>query len=315
MRTRRSLPTFVRSAFAFVLTSVSLPALAEDGPAPGEPPSTAPSGAATEAETKAPGAAEAPPADASATPVPAGSPAAGSSSPVEPPRVLPVLATPAAAQKDEVVDEPDDGALRYHQDHFLGFVAARVGKVSSSGFDPFSDSDELPQFSAAFGKTLMVAGNFSLAGLFLYDIGGQSGQARGMDTELVVHRLTLGAEARYHFMRQLFVFGRAAPGAIHSIAKLEDRTAGMQTLEARHWVFATDLSAGAMFELSGWSGDSKKRRPSVWVAVDGGYGFAGTSELSFTADGDGPPERAEPIELGELALAGPFLRFAAVLTY
>ena len=137
------------------------------------------------------------------------------------------------ARSDAPAEEPDDGKLGYHQDHFLGFVGGRVGKISSPGLDPFSDSDELAQFSVGLGKTIMTAGNFSVAGLFVYDIGGHSGEARGAETDLVVHRLTLGGEARYHFLRQLFVFGRVAPGAIHSIAKVRDPSAGDANSRAR----------------------------------------------------------------------------------
>jgi hypothetical protein len=314
MRAPRSLTTFIGSALGMLATSIGLPVFAQDGPAPGEPANPAPVDeappAAADSEASSPDRGGA---------VPSGDPGFAASSapqPSEPPATLPVLASPSAKMPvDEAVEPPDDGALRYHQDHFLAFAGARVGKVSSSGYDPFAESDELAQFSVAFGKTMLTAGSFSIAGLFLYDVGGHSSEARGADTDLTVHRLTVGAEARYHFIRQLFVFGRVAPGAIHSIAKVDDPTTGGQTLAARHWVFATDLSAGAMLELSGWSGDSRKRRPSVWFAVDGGYGFAGESELSLSADGGGGPERAEPVELGALALAGPFLSFAAVLTY
>jgi hypothetical protein len=316
MRTLRPLVALVGAAFGATLTSTALPVFAQDGPAPGDTTSP-PSGAEKPASGPGTGATPPPAGEvdaASLDPGFAGPPADMPPPPSEAPSRLPALASSQVTPKDAAPEEPDDGALRYHQDHFLGFVGARVGKISSSGLDLFSDSDELAQFSLGLGGTLMKAGNFSIAGLFLYDIGGHSGEARGADTDLTVHRLTLGGEARYHFIRQLFVFGRVAPGVIHSIAKVEDRTAGAQTLAARHWVFAADLSAGAMLELSGWSGDSRKRRPSVWLAFDGGYGFAGESELSLSADGGGP-ERAEPVELGELGLAGPFLRFAAVLTY
>jgi hypothetical protein len=296
---------------ALVGATSASPAFAQDGPAPAP--------AADPASPAAPPASEAPASPPGAPePAPPPSPSPEAQPASTPPPELPVLVSGSAGAErpeDAAAEEPDDGALRHHQDHFVGFAGARVGKISSSGLDPFSDSDELAQFSVGFGRTLMTAGNFSIAGLFLYDIGGHSDDARGAESDLTVHRLTLGGEARYHFIRQLFVFGRVAPGAIHSIAKIEDRTAGVQTLAARNWVFATDLSAGAMLELSGWSGNSKKRRAGVWLTFDGGYGFAGESELSLTADGDAGPERAEPVELGPLALAGPFLRFAAVLTY
>jgi len=307
---------FVASSLvsALAVTSVTLPAFAQDGPAPqpaGEPASPAPN--------------QPPSGDA---PAPAPSPPEASPAPEPSPSVAPPSAEPspgltflasrrveADARNDESAEPPDDGKLGYHQDHFLGFIGARVGKISSPGLDPFSDSDELAQFSVGFGSTVMTAGNFSVAGLFLYDVGGHSGEARGEESDLVVHRLTLGGEGRYHFFRQLFVFGRVAPGAIHSIAKLEDHSAGSVTLAARDWVFATDLSAGASFELTGFAKGASKRRPSVWLTFDGGYGFAGESELSLSADGNAGPERAEPVDMGTLALGGPFLRFSAVLTY
>jgi len=226
-----------------------------------------------------------------------------------------VTTGPQPKQADEAAPEPDDGKLRYHQDHWVGYLGFRVAKISSEGFDPFADSDELAQFSVGLGRTVLTAGNFSLAGLFLYDIGGRSNEARGAKTELTVHRFTVGAEGRYHFIRQLFVFGRVAPGAIHSIAQLEDVSTSVVNQSARNWVFATDLSAGAMFELTGFAKTGNKRRPNLWITLEGGYGFAAASELSMTPDGDAGPERAEPVELGSLGLSGPFMRSAFVLTY
>lgn len=283
-------------------------AFAQDGPAaPPADPAPSPSAPAAAPETSTP------PAEVA----PVETPAATTAAPSEPPQTLGFApaAPPSAARTDEAPVEPDDGKLHHHQDHFLGFVGVRVGKVSSAGLDPFSDSDELAQFSFGFGKTLFTSGDFSLAGLLLYDIGGHTDEARNAETDLTVHRLLVGAEARYHFIRQLFVFGRVAPGAVHSIAKLEDHTAGNLTLAAREWVFATDLSAGATLELTGWKGNASKRTLGVWLVFDGGYGFAGESELSLEPDGSSGPERTEPVELGPLALGGPFLRFSAMLTY
>jgi hypothetical protein len=294
-------------AFAAALAS-PIVAIAQDGPAtPAAEPAPSPNAPAAVAEPAAP----------AAEPAPAEPPSTTTAEPAEPPKTLGFApsAPPSPAQKDEAEAEPDDGKLHHHQDHFLGFVGVRVGKVSSAGLDPFSDSDELTQFSVGLGKTLFTSGDFSLAGMLLYDIGGHTGQARNADADLTVHRLLVGAEARYHFIRQFFVFGRVAPGAVHSIAKLEDHTAGDLTLAAREWVFATDLSAGATLELTGWKGSTSKRTLGVWLVFDGGYGFAGESELSLEPDGSSGPERTEPVELGPLALGGPFLRFSAMLTY
>jgi hypothetical protein len=309
---------FLAIAASFV-TSLAAPAvLAQDAPPPAAPanPWTAP----TEPAPTTPANPAPPPSDASTPPadeddkeaVPPATPAPG--------LVYSSSQTDAAKDRDQKrsdaeTQEPDDGKLRHHQDHWVGTLGFRVGKISSEGFDPFADSDELAQFSVGFGRTIVTAGNISLAGLFLYDIGGRSGEARGATTDLTVHRLTLGIEGRYHFIRQLFVFGRVAPGTIHTIATLEDVSTIVVNQSARNWVFATDLSAGAMFELTGFPGHQRKRRPNLWITFEGGYGFAGKSELSMTPDDDSGPERAEPIELGSLALNGPFMRGAFVLTY
>ena len=318
--------SFVPRFIALAAALLALPAHAQetDGPAPtptpGEPlnPWQAPAPSKSDA------------AAAPTTPPSAGAPEPAKDSDetpgVEPPKPSPALIflqsrREASAARDkqrkdqQQLDEPDDGTLGHHQDHWIGLVGARVGKMTSSGFDPFADSDELAQFSLGFGRTIVSAGNLSLAGLFLWDVGGRSGTARGVTSDLIVHRLTFGAEGRYHFFRQLFMFARVAPGALHSIATLEDDLASVENRGARNWVFATDLSGGAMFELTGF-GRSRKRLPSAWIALDGGYGFAGESELSLTPDtpGDGP-ERGEPVNLGPMALRGAFLRGAVVVTY
>jgi len=309
----------------FALASVmsgalfATPAVAQDdsAPPPTETTPPAPTSAPSEAAPTPP-ATDAPPATAATET----KPEAAQGSAAKPAKPAPkaefvVLAEDNRRQEqaDAEVDEPYDGNLRHHQDHWLGFIGFRVGKISSSGFDPFADSDELAQFSAGVGRTVMTSGSFSLAGLFLYDIGGRSSEARGANTDLTVHRLTLGAEPRYHFLRQLFVFGRVAPGAIHSIAKIEDLSTGVSNQATRDWVFATDLSAGATLDLSGFSKYSRKRKVAAWISFEGGYGFAGETELSMTADGSDGPVRAEPLDLGELALAGPFMRGTFVLTY
>jgi hypothetical protein len=312
---------FLAIAASLVTSLVAPCVLAQGTPAPTEPanPWTAPSEPAP-ATSPSPATPAPPPSDASTPPA-----AEDDEDAVKPATPAPGLVysssqTGAAQARDQKrtdaeTPEPDDGKLRHHQDHWVGTLGFRVAKISSEGFDPFADSDELAQFSVGLGRTIVTAGNLSLAGLFLYDVGGRSNEARGATTDLTVHRLTLGIEGRYHFIRQLFVFGRVAPGTIHSIAALEDVSTIVSNQSARNWVFATDLSAGAMFELTGFPGNQKKRRPNLWITFEGGYGIAGKSELSMTPDDDSGPERAEPIELGTLALNGPFMRGAFVLTY
>jgi hypothetical protein len=320
MNKRISAQWSVALAAVFGTALLATPARAQDGaapPAPGEPvnPGQAP------APTPAPAPAPAPATPPASEPVKDSDETPGMESTKPSPALIFLQSSRDAAaarerqRGDRDVEPPDDGKLRYHQDHWIGLIGARVGRVTSPGLDPFAASDEVAQVSLGLGGTVLTSGNFSLAGLFLYDGGGRSGTARGAESDLTVHRLTLGAEGRYHFFRQLFAFGRVAPGALHSIASIDDDW-GVQSRAARNWVFATDLSAGAMFELAGWVGNSRKRRMSAWISFEGGYGYSGESELTLTPaePGDGP-ERGEPVELGPLALSGPFLRAALVVTY
>jgi hypothetical protein len=304
-------------------TFVATPTFAQEAPAsapPGEP--------VNPWTTTPPASAETAPAPAAPTTPSAASPssetAPGVAPTVAPPGETPKAATsaapPAAAHQDRPSEEPDDGKLHGFQQHLLFFGGGRVAKVSSKGFDPFADSDELAQFELGVGGTLLSSGNLSLAGLFLYDIGGRSDTARGAKSELTVHRLTLGAEGRYHFFRQLFVFGRVAPGVVHSIASIADQSADVDQREARDWVFATDLSAGASLALTNWRGSANKRKVNAWFSVDGGYGFAGESDLKLAPDASpgeegGGPERGEPVDMGTLSLRGPFMRVVFVLSY
>src|SRR5450631_4446863 len=117
--------------------------------------------------------------------------------------------------------------LGSHQPHLEASLGARVSKVADAGYDPFADSDELAQVSMGLGGTLFAYGRFSLAAVGFWDYGTHSGEARGAQTSLVVHRLSVGPELRYHLLAPLYVFVHALPAFAHSEASLDDGVAAV----------------------------------------------------------------------------------------
>jgi len=262
------------------------------------------------------------------TPAPATTPAAAepaaaepaAAEPTAPPASTPpsTTAQPANPMKPVVPDEPphpDDGRMGTHQEHWVVGIGLRENFVASSGFDPFSTNNVLPQFSVNAGRVLFASGRLSLAALALFDYGSVKANARALDTSLSVARVTAAAEGRYHFWRRFYVFGRVAPGALYSGATLSDPIAGGEQ-HSNSWAFATDLSLGAAVEFAG-EARGASNRPRGWIGLDGGYGWAQASKLAFKSSGSdaNAPARLEPVDLGELAVRGGFFRVNGTITF
>jgi hypothetical protein len=194
-------------------------------------------------------------------------------------------------------------------------LGGRFAFITSSGYDPFSTNNSLPQSSIGVGRTVMAMDDFSTAVGAFWDWAPRiEAAARGAETSLGVHRLTLGLEGRYHLLRRLYVFARLAPGAVRTDATLSDRAADLER-EAGAWVFAADLSGGAAFELAGESRGASNR-PRFWATADGGYGWSASSSQLFEApEGNPSPARLQPLDFGDIAIRGGFFRLAMALTY
>jgi hypothetical protein len=214
----------------------------------------------------------------------------------------------------EAAAEPERG-LGSHQRHFLPSLGVRASFVADEGFDPFATDDVFVQLTVGLARTVFVVGDLSLAVDAHWDYGGRSGQARGLPTELEVHRLSAGPELRYHVLPILYGFSRISPALLNARAALSDDASDV-TLYARHWTYGLDATLGATVELYGMeSGASNK--PRIWASVEGGYGFGAPVDLSFAPDRDetNAPLRLEPVELGELALSGPLFRVVAAVSF
>jgi hypothetical protein len=197
--------------------------------------------------------------------------------------------------------------LAAHQPHLQASIGLRVSKVPDSGYDAFSDSDELAQVSLGLGGTLFRHAGFSLAAVGFWDYGQQSSTARGSATALDVHRLTVGPELRYHLIPPLYFFVHVLPAFAHSSASLEDGVAQVPRY-ARHWSYGVEGAAGAAFELYGAREGGGPIRPRLWAIAEGGYGYLGSTPLQMSPDAGQGPQRPASVDLGSLSLAGPFLR-------
>jgi hypothetical protein len=204
--------------------------------------------------------------------------------------------------------------LGSHQPHIEASLGARVSKVASRGYDPFADSDELVQVSLGLAATALRVDRFSLAGVGFWDYGGHSSHARGEATQLVVQRLTVGPEFRYHVLLPLYVFAHALPAFAFSDASLDDSVA-RATRTARHWSYGVDAAAGAAFEFYGKrSGESTQAR--LWGMAEGGYGYLGSTHLALSPAADaGAPQRTAAVDLGQLSLAGPYVRVSVAVSF
>jgi hypothetical protein len=203
--------------------------------------------------------------------------------------------------------------LAPHQPYLQASLGLRVSKVPDAGYDAFSNSDELAQVSLGLGGTLFRHAGFSLAAVGFWDYGQKSSTARGSATSLDVHRLTVGPELRYHLIPPIYLFAHVLPAFAHSSASLEDGAAQV-TRYARHWSYGVEGAAGAAFELYEVRSGGPIR-PRLWAVAEGGYGYLGSTSLEMSPDAGQGPQRPEPVNLGSLSLAGPYLRVSVAVGF
>jgi hypothetical protein len=317
---------FSRLTFLAALTASGAALAAEPPattPAAPAPPGAAP--AATDQPAPPPAASDTP----ATSPAPAGaadeteddegaSPDSEEDVAVPPPNTTPsaIFKTPApgpVAPPRQDINRIDDGRMGTHQEHWQLGLGLRESFVTSAGFDLFNENDVLPQLSAHAGRVVYASGPFSIALLFAWDWGMVQSEARGADTELSIHRLTLGGEGRFHIVRRLYAFGRVAPGALHTATAFSDRIV-QEDRELSSWGLATDLSLGAALEFAG-DARGASSRPRGFLIAEGGYGWSQSTDLVYEPEGDTNPVRLQPLDLGELALRGGYFRLSAAITY
>jgi hypothetical protein len=195
-----------------------------------------------------------------------------------------------------------------------GQVGLRSTFVTDPGFDPFATDNLLTTFSLGVSRTVFQQDAFSLAPGLFWDYGGRSATARGQATSLATHRLGLALEGRYHFTPWAYALVRVTPAALHQSAELKDPLAAAPFV-SRAWTFALDASAGAAF-LIGPHTSTSAAPVRWWLATEGGYGYAGTTSLLMRPDLDSDdPRRTGNLDLGRVALGGPFFRIYGSMTF
>lgn len=262
-----------------------------EAPAEAAPPATAPPvGPAAPA-----------PAPMGPTPYPWGPP--GTAVPPGSPSVAPAPAEEPAEEPLPPAGPPD----------WQASLGLRTAFHSSSSFDPFSENNVFPQGSLGLSRRLLTREPFSLALALGFDGGMRESTARGAPTKLEAYRILAGPEARWHWLPELYFFARPSVGVLRTVASLEEGTSGT-TLSAKSWLLAIDASAGAAFafaDLRRHAGDLR-----FWIVVDGGYGWSGSSDLALAPEDDASaPQRTANVDLGSLALRGPFFRGAVAASF
>ena len=297
----------VRSAAALAALSVTSVAFAQQPAPPPAPTAPAPEKIELE-EAPAPPPAP-PPAPMLPPPTAAPAPPPQPGFRVQPPPYGPA---PAYAPRDQVEPDPEP-AIPPGERALVSPWALRVGSrtafVTDEGYDPFDGNNGFSQFSLAAGRVLYGSGNVSVALLAYWDYGSTDNKVRGQTTDLDVHRLTLAPELRLHVLRELYLFGRLAAGALSAAATLEESATNTE-LRGGGWTFAADATAGAAVRLVHFG--PRASGASFWLMGEGGYGWAPSVDLVMSPDEDdtSAPQRVADMTLGqgELAVRGAMFR-------
>lgn len=177
--------------------------------------------------------------------------------------------------------------------------------VKDAAYDPYSKNDAMTQWSVGMSRTTIVRGAFSFAPGFRWDVGSSSATARGAETNILAHRLTVPLEARYHEATWLYFFGRAAPGAVYQRSKVNDPSLGEAMIDTG-WVPAADFSLGASLMFANFSDDPTSRAPRFWITPEAGYSWAGRANAALSPK----TEADDPRAFGTLSMTGVTLRGA-----
>ncbi len=213
----------------------------------------------------------------------------------------PVATTPVRAEAAPAVATPKREPRKFGIDAQL---ALRMNYLDEDGYQPFSSGSSLSQGSL----TLLARYRFDpkkpfeIAAGIAYDGGGSTAKARGFDTELDAHRLTVVVEPRYFLFSRLYGFARVGAGpAITSLQLNDNGPSG--NLGQTQVTFAVDAGAGIGFYFAELSRDAH-----VGVVADGGYGFAGSKKVRLEGENGEAIGSGGTLDLGALAMRGGYWR-------
>ncbi|MEO8875253.1 MAG: hypothetical protein ABI461_06690 [Polyangiaceae bacterium] len=228
----------------------------------------------------------------------------------------PQAAQPVAADTDTRTPPLGDAKHDTRESFWKIGMGIRAGRIDDPGFNSFANNSQLWQYSLAASRTLFASHRFSFAAGAAWDVGQRDdSQTRGLEAGIVVHRLTIPLEARFHAATWLYGFARVAPGADYRKAWVNDPSASTGELDSSAWAFATDFSLGASF-LMGPHGKPQSHSPRFWLTPEFGYAYATSTDLSLAPKGAaGDPQQIGTTDIGALALRGPFVRASIELSF
>jgi hypothetical protein len=302
--------------------------------APAAPPASAPPASAPPASDPVSPAAPAVPAAAPVAPA-ADEPAAGAAPAAAPapaaaaaPAAAPVRKSELAARRrapphvtaaawvEHRSSEANDPSIDLHEPSRapaqpIPSVAAWLGVgglwIPSDGLDPFAEDDALAAFSAGASSSLARFGGLDLAAAAGIDLTGSEADYRGEPTSLGLLRLALGPELRGSWLDRLYWHGRVAPTLTRLSLELEESSSGA-TLDDSQWLWGAEAALGLELRFA----EAAAELPHAlgfFLRADAGYGWTPGATFALRG-GSSAPVRTQPLELGEVALSGPFFRAA-----
>jgi hypothetical protein len=231
---------------------------------------------------------------------------------------LSLLLSSGRARGDDAFDLVVEPPPPEHSDTLRRFTQVELGFrtafIKDPGFDAFSSNDAFNQMSVGASQTVFVDGSISVAVGARWDFGTSRSVSRGADTALTMHRLEVPLETRLHLSRILYVFGRLAPGAMHTAASVSDGSS-TDTLTDGRWSFSADASLGAAF-LLGPTSSPRSHLPRFWLTAEGGYGWTPARAVEASVDpGQDDFRQYGGIALRPLAMRGGFFRLGVSTTF
>jgi hypothetical protein len=178
--------------------------------------------------------------------------------------------------------------------------------LPSDGFDAFAKDDALVMFSAGAAVSLTRAEALDVAAVVGWDATGIDASYRGESTSLGLMRLSLGPELRASILDRLIGHARLSPTLTRLSVELEE-SSSRSTLSSSRWVWGAEAALGLDLRFAD-ARVSTSEAVGLFARVEAGYVWSPGSALSLRADGDDAPVRTAPLELADLALAGPMFK-------
>lgn len=225
----------------------------------------------------------------------------------------PRYALPASTERSiPPAPDPETVPFTHHQLRWEVQLGARNAWIPDGGFDAFAENDSLTQLSLGVGRGVFRNGRWSVAALGFWEIGSKGATVRSAGSSYSAQRFSVALEGRYHLRHWLYGYGRLAPGATRTVARL-DAPGQSFGYESRTWVVSTDVALGAALHLIG-NPDGREPGERLWFFAEGGYGWSATQNLLLRPT-SGAPERSSSLDLGEMSLSGGFGRVGLLLAF